>query len=155
MQNKGWTATEAVGGTPGATVAFHFASRRRCIIMGVRPAHLETWPPRGPLRVRGRRAAGRCARNDLTPNPQYGREERDLALVCGRYGTRASRQNLLSAAPRFGLTHDDAAAVVDRIVDVIQAYWRPDVFAQGGTADDCARIEAAFVHAGFDYEATE
>jgi serine/threonine-protein kinase HipA len=91
---------------------------------------------------------------DLTPNPQYGREERDLALVCGRLGTRATRENLVSGAARFGLTREDAAAAVDRIADVIRRYWRPDVVSQGGTEADCASIEAAFVHAGFDYESS-
>jgi hypothetical protein len=52
---------------------------------------------------------------DLTPNPQMGWHERDLALVCGRFGTRATRQNLISAAPRFGLTTDDASTVIDRM----------------------------------------
>jgi serine/threonine-protein kinase HipA len=89
---------------------------------------------------------------DLTPSPQVGRQERDLALVCGRFGTRATRQNLLSAAPRFGLTSDDAGAVIDAMIDVVQRYWRADVFSGGGTQADCTAIEAAFVHAGFEYQ---
>jgi serine/threonine-protein kinase HipA len=90
---------------------------------------------------------------DLTPNPQYGREERDLALVCTAR-TRATRENLVSGAARFGLTREDAAAAVDCIADVIRRYWRPEVVSQGGTEADCASIEAAFVHAGFDYESS-
>jgi len=89
---------------------------------------------------------------DLTPNPQRGREERNLALVCGRFGTRATRQNLVSAAPRFGLTQDEAAALIGEMVDIVRRYWRTDVFAQGGTKEDSAAIEPAFVHAGFEYE---
>lgn len=89
---------------------------------------------------------------DLTPSPQTGREERDLALVCGRFGTRATRQNLLSAAPRFGLAHDEAAGLIDRVSDIVRRYWRSEVFAQGGTEADRSAIESAFVHAGFEYE---
>jgi serine/threonine-protein kinase HipA len=89
---------------------------------------------------------------DLTPSPQLGREERHLALVCGRIGTRATRQNLLSASPRFGLTPDDASRVIDGMVDIVRRYWRTDVVLHGGTESDCAAIEAAFVHGGFEYE---
>jgi serine/threonine-protein kinase HipA len=90
---------------------------------------------------------------DLTLNPQMGRQERDLAMVCGRYGTRATRQNLISAAPRFGLTTNDASTVIDRMIEIVRQYWRPDILSQGGTEDDCERVEPAFVHAGFEYEA--
>jgi serine/threonine-protein kinase HipA len=89
---------------------------------------------------------------DLTPSPQLGREERDLALVCGRIGTRATRQNLLSASPRFGLPPEEASGLIDRMAQIVRRYWRPDVFAQGGAEADCAAIEPAFVHAGFEYE---
>jgi serine/threonine-protein kinase HipA len=88
---------------------------------------------------------------DLTPAPQRGREERDLALRCGRLGTRATRENLLSASPRFGCSHEDASAVVDDMVNVVRRYWRPDVLSHGGSESDCAAIEPAFVHAGFEY----
>jgi serine/threonine-protein kinase HipA len=89
---------------------------------------------------------------DLTPSPQLGREERDLALVCGRTGTRATRQNLLSASPRFGLAPEEASGLIDGMAEIVRRYWRPDVLAQGGTEADCAAIEPAFVHAGFEYE---
>lgn len=89
---------------------------------------------------------------DLTPGPQHGREERDLALVCGQFGTRATRQNLLSASLRFGLGHQDASALIDDMVGIIRRYWRTEVFSQGGTEADCVAIESAFVHAGFEYE---
>jgi serine/threonine-protein kinase HipA len=89
---------------------------------------------------------------DLTPSPQLGRQERDLALVCGMLGTRATRQNLLSASPRFGLVPQEASGLIDRMVEIVRRYWRPDVFAEGGTEADCSAIEAAFVHAGFEYE---
>jgi serine/threonine-protein kinase HipA len=89
---------------------------------------------------------------DLTPSPQLGREERDLALVCGRMETRATRQNLLSGSLRFGLAPEEASILIDRMAEIVRRYWRPDVLAQGGTEADCTAIEPAFVHAGFEYE---
>jgi serine/threonine-protein kinase HipA len=89
---------------------------------------------------------------DLTPSPQLGREERDLALVCGRFGTRATRQNLVSASPRFGLAPVEASGLIDGVAEIVRRHWRTDVFAQGGTEADCTAIEPAFVHAGFEFE---
>lgn len=88
---------------------------------------------------------------DLTPSPQLGRQERSLALVCGHYGRAARRENLVSAAPRFGLTPEKGSRVIDHVADVIRRYWRSDVFEHGGREADCARIEPAFLHAGFEY----
>jgi serine/threonine-protein kinase HipA len=88
---------------------------------------------------------------DLTPNPQRGKQERDLALVCGRHGRAACRDNLLSSAARFGLTREQADAVIDRTAAVIRSHWRSAVFAQGGTERDCEQIASAFLHEGFDY----
>jgi serine/threonine-protein kinase HipA len=88
---------------------------------------------------------------DLTPNPQQGREERELALVCGRFGTRATRENLVSASQRFGVALDDASHLIDGMVKIVRRYWRADVFARGGTEADCTAVAAAFVHAGFEY----
>lgn len=88
---------------------------------------------------------------DLTPNPQRGVQERSLALVCGRHGRAACRDNLRSAAPRFGLTVAEADRVIDRTADVIRQHWRSEVFRQGGTDADCDAIEPAFLHAGFEY----
>ena len=91
---------------------------------------------------------------DLTPNPQRGKQERDLALICGQRGRIACRDNLLSATPRFGLSREAADAVVNRTADVIRRYWRSEVFAQGGTERDCEQIAPAFLHAGFEYPAS-
>lgn len=88
---------------------------------------------------------------DLTPSPQLGKQERSLALACGRYGRVACRENLVSAAPRFALTSEEATRVIDRVADVIRRYWRAEVFEHGGTEADCDWIEPAFLHAGFEY----
>lgn len=86
-------------------------------------------------------------------DPSTGSRGRNLALVCGRFGTRATRQNLTSASPRFGLTPEDASRLIDGMVETVRRYWRPDVFSQGGTEADCAAIEPAFARADFEYEA--
>lgn len=88
---------------------------------------------------------------DLTPSPQPGVEERSLALVCGHHGRLARRENLLSAAARFGLDTTQANALIDRIAEVIRARWQSEVLAHGGTKRDCERIASAFVHTGFEY----
>ena len=88
---------------------------------------------------------------DLTPNPQSEVQERALALVCGHHGRVACRENLLSAAPRFGLNTEEAKAVIDRTAGVILNRWRSEVFAYGGSERDCELIAPAFLHAGFEY----
>jgi serine/threonine-protein kinase HipA len=88
---------------------------------------------------------------DLTPNPQPGIEERSLALMCGHHGRAACRENLVSAAPRFGLDTEEASALIDRTAEVIRGRWRSEVLAHGGTARDCEIIAPAFLHAGFEY----
>jgi len=88
---------------------------------------------------------------DLTPNPQHGSQERDLALECGRFGRAARRENLLSGAAKFGLTRDEAAAVIDEMAGVVSTYWRKEVFEWGGTERDCEAIAGSFVYEGFDH----
>jgi hypothetical protein len=43
-------------------------------------------------------------------------------------GTRATRQNLLSASPRFGLVPEEASGLIDRMAEIVRRHWRPDVF---------------------------
>lgn len=92
---------------------------------------------------------------DLTPSSQHGSQERDLALTCGRFGRGARRDNLLSGAARFGLTREEAVAVIDEIAATISTCWRTEVFEWGGTERDCEAIADAFVYEGFDYPVQE
>ena len=41
--------------------------------------------------------------------------------------------------------------MINDMINIIQRYWRKDVFSQGGTEANGAAIEAAFVHAGFEH----
>lgn len=88
---------------------------------------------------------------DLTPNSRQGQEERRLAMDCGTLGRLATRANLVSRAPRFGLTADEASAIIDEMKGVVAQFWRADVLRSGGSERDCAAIEPAFVYPGFEY----
>lgn len=90
---------------------------------------------------------------DLTPAPQVGLE-RDLAMECGPEGRAARRSNLLGAAPRFGLTVEEADRIIQGIVACVQGRWASEVRAAGGTEADCAVIANAFVPAGFHFVAS-
>lgn len=87
---------------------------------------------------------------DLVPGGQRSEERRDLALVVGSMGRWANRANLLSAAPRFRLAPEEAAAIIDRVRDVVRARWRELARRAGASAQDCEVIAGAFVYAGFD-----
>lgn len=88
---------------------------------------------------------------DLTPTPAISIERRDLALECGPYGRMARRDNLIGAAPRFGLEPAAAGAIIDDMKQVVARHWRDDVRRLGGTEGDCTVIEPAFVYPGFEY----
>ena len=87
---------------------------------------------------------------DLTPSRARSLERRDLAMTVGEYGRLASRQNLLSAAPRFGFSRDTANAVIDEISGVVESEWRSAIMDYGGTDEDCEAVSGAFVYEGFE-----
>jgi serine/threonine-protein kinase HipA len=89
---------------------------------------------------------------DLTPEPQPGRHERDLAMICGTSGRRARRSNLVSGATRFGLDRESADAIVTEIKATVAARWEEQMRALGATADECTMIAPAFVDEGFEYD---
>jgi serine/threonine-protein kinase HipA len=88
---------------------------------------------------------------DLTPQPSIGLERRDLALECGPFGRVARRDNLLAAAPRFGLEPALAGSIIDEIQHTVMDHWRAEVRRAGGAPGDCAVIEPAFGYPGFEY----
>ena len=63
--------------------------------------------------------------------------------------------NLLSAAPRFGSSREDASAVIDEILDVVESGWRSAIMDHRGSEDDCQAVSGAFVYEGFDQRETE
>lgn len=89
---------------------------------------------------------------DLTPTPVTALDKRDLALELGHYNRYANRQNLLSACARFRLTREEAGAIIDGMKKLVASRWREFVLKVGGSAKDCAAIEAAFDYPGFEYD---
>lgn len=67
---------------------------------------------------------------DLLPVPMVSLERRDLALGGGRFGRSAGLYNILSQCDAFGLTKDEAQALIDGLLSVVRG-WR-DFFIQRG-----------------------
>lgn len=87
---------------------------------------------------------------DLTPSRARSVERRDLAMTAGAYGRWANRDNLLSEAPRFGRSRDEASRVIDEMVDVVARRWASTIREQGGSDDDCEAVAGAFLYPGFE-----
>ncbi|HEX8830909.1 MAG TPA: type II toxin-antitoxin system HipA family toxin [Longimicrobium sp.] len=92
---------------------------------------------------------------DLTPSPSISLEARDLAMACGSEGRRATRSNLVSQAPRFGLAPEAAGGIIDQMRRVVETQWRSQVRRHGGGEADCDAIASAIVPAGFSHGDTE
>ncbi len=85
---------------------------------------------------------------DLVPSPVVAQERRDLAMVCGRFGRWANRDNLLSGAGRFLLSQSEATAIFDAVRTTVNARWR-DVLRQAGASKaDCEAVASAFDYVG-------
>jgi len=88
---------------------------------------------------------------DLTPAPQHAQEARQLALDCGTAGRYATRENLVSEAPRFGFSRDEAAARIDDMELIVASRWREMALKHGATETDCDEVASAFCYPGFHY----
>ena len=88
---------------------------------------------------------------DLTPTRSISKESRFLAMICGKQGRIARRENLISEYGRFLLTKDQAETIVDRMVEVVRSEWHNSLRRAGVTEADCARVANAFVYEGFFY----
>lgn len=65
---------------------------------------------------------------DIVPVPLVSQERRDLALEAGRFGRVASLYNLLSDCGAFGLSTQEAQALVENMIGVVKG-WR-ELFTQ-------------------------
>ena len=88
---------------------------------------------------------------DLTPTPMVAIERRDLAMTCGGRGRYANQKNLLSQHARFLLNEEDAATILNNIVETVRNSWRPAMQESGVSKIDCRMIESAFLYKGFFY----
>lgn len=67
---------------------------------------------------------------DILPVPMVSVERRDLALEVGRFGRAASLYNIVSHCDAFGLSREDAQALIDGMLNVVRG-WR-EFFVQRG-----------------------
>ena len=88
----------------------------------------------------------------LTPTPQVALERRDLAMICGDQGRRASASNLLTQSARFLLTDADASGIVAAMKEQVKGTWYQVARRAGVSESDCELIAGAFVYPGFDLE---
>lgn len=88
---------------------------------------------------------------DLTPIPTISVERRDLAMSCGIHGRYANRENLISQHGRFLLSKEEAANLLDGVVDTVTNTWRSTMRQAGVTKIDCETISSAFLYEGFFY----
>ncbi|MCH7565485.1 MAG: HipA domain-containing protein [Gemmatimonadetes bacterium] len=87
---------------------------------------------------------------DLTPSTARSLERRDLAMIAGDHGRWANRKNLLSSAPRFGFTPEDANAQIDQAKAIVEDTWCPEILRVGGSEADCDAVRGAFAYPGFE-----
>ncbi len=86
---------------------------------------------------------------DLTPTPHVSLERRDLAMLVGDAGRWANAQNLVSQAPRFLLTTEQAVAIVNDVEARVCDGWYRVARRVGVTERDCEAIAGAFCYPGF------
>jgi serine/threonine-protein kinase HipA len=91
---------------------------------------------------------------DLTPAPSVGME-RDLAMIVGDFGRRATAQNLISQSARFLLSKDDAAKIVAGMQACVRAEWHRIARAAKVSVKDCETIRNALENEGFSFTAAE
>ena len=89
---------------------------------------------------------------DLMPHPSVS-QQRELALIAGHHGRAATRVNLVSGSPRFGLTEVQAQHIIAELIGTVRVGWEAEVRRQSGTPADCDAIRSAFVYEGFEYPA--
>ena len=85
---------------------------------------------------------------DLVPSPVVAQQRRDLAMICGRFGRWANRENLLSGAGRFLLSPSEAAATFDHVRTTVNSRWRELLRQAGASKADCDAVASAFDYAG-------
>jgi serine/threonine-protein kinase HipA len=89
---------------------------------------------------------------DLTPMPHVSMERRDLAMSVGRFGRRASAQNLVSECARFLLTPEEATRLVAEMEAIVRTRWHEIARREGVSERDCRAISGCFVYGGFRLE---
>jgi len=84
---------------------------------------------------------------DLVPIPTTSQDVR-LAMTIGDVGRNATLQNLASCAPRFGLSCDDGAKLVETMASAVDANWEDCLRNRGVPTDERRHLSGAFVKKG-------
>lgn len=85
---------------------------------------------------------------DIVPVPMVAVERRDLALEVGRFGRAAGVYNILSRCDAFGLTKDEAQALIDGMLAVVRG-WREFFIQRGVEHRSIEMLERAMLPASF------
>jgi serine/threonine-protein kinase HipA len=91
---------------------------------------------------------------DLTPTPSVGLE-RDLAMVVGKLGRRATAQNLVTESGRFLLSQPEAKKMVADMEACVRSEWHGIARAAKVSVRDCETIRNAVENEGFSFTAAE
>ena len=85
---------------------------------------------------------------DILPVPMVSVERRDLALEVGRFGRAAGLYNILSQCDVFGLTKQEAQALIDGMLEVVRG-WREFFIPRGVEHRSIEMLEQAMLPPSF------
>lgn len=85
---------------------------------------------------------------DILPVPMVSVERRDLALEVGRFGRAASLYNILSHCDAFGLSKEEAQALIDGMLNVVRG-WREFFVQRGVEQRSVEMLEQAMLPTSF------
>ncbi|NRF68998.1 HipA domain-containing protein [Aquincola sp. S2] len=85
---------------------------------------------------------------DILPVPMVSVERRDLALEVGRFGRAASLYNILSHCDAFGLSKEEAQAMIDGMLAVVRG-WREFFTERGVEQRSIEMLEPAMLPPSF------
>jgi serine/threonine-protein kinase HipA len=96
---------------------------------------------------------------DMTPSVGRAQDERRLAMAVGSIpGVEprwANRENIVSSAPHFGLSEDEADALISELKEIVVSRWRELLATVAERPAVAEQIAHAFVdrYPGFEYPA--
>jgi serine/threonine-protein kinase HipA len=85
---------------------------------------------------------------DILPVAMVSVERRDLALEVGRFGRAAGLYNILSRCDAFGLSKEEAQALIDGMLNVVRG-WREFFIQQGVEQRSIEMLEQAMLPPSF------
>jgi len=86
---------------------------------------------------------------DIVPQPS-GTSRRMQALLVGELGADSRRANILSAAGAYGLSRNEASALIDLVRTVVAKNWRQCLASNGISKTSANKLASIFVPEYFD-----